>query len=72
MRALGAFLVVSGSLVAIGYLLYWFFSEVAESIPLPLKIAIGAAAIGLLLLLMSIGRERYRASKGEEFKEVER
>ena len=72
MRVLGAFLVVCGSLVAIGYLLYLFFSEVAESIPLPLKIAIAAAVIGLLLLLMSIGRERYKASKEEEFKEVER
>ena len=72
MRLLGAFLVVCGSLVAIGYLLYWFFSEVAESIPLPLKIAIAAAAIGFLLLLISIGRERYKAYKEEEFKEVER
>ncbi len=72
MRALGAFLLVCGSLVAIGYLLYLFFSEVAESIPLPLKIAIAAAVIGLRLLLMSIGRERYKASKEEEFKEVER
>ncbi len=72
MRVLGAFLVVCGSLVAMGYLLYLFFSEVAESIPLPLKIAIAAAVIGLLLLLMSIVRERYRASKEEEFKEVER
>ena len=72
MRVLGAFLLACGSLVAIGYLLYLFFSEVAESIPLPLKIAIAAAAIGLLLLLISIGRERYKASKEEEFKEVER
>ncbi len=72
MRVLGAFLLVCGSLIAIGYLLYLFFSEVAESIPLPLKIAIAAATIGLLLLLISIGRERYRASKEEEFEEVER
>ena len=72
MRALGAFMVVSGSLVAMGYLLYWIFTAVAESIPLPLKIAIGVAVIGFFLLLISIGRERYRASKEEEFKEVER
>jgi len=72
MRLLGAFLLVCGFLVAIGYLLYWFFSAVAESLPLPLKIAIVAAAIGFLLLLISIGRERYKASKEEEFKEVER
>ncbi|MGB2582819.1 MAG: hypothetical protein WBC89_01540 [Dehalococcoidia bacterium] len=72
MRVLGAFLLVCGFVVAIGYLLYWFFSAVAESIPMPLKVAIVAAAIGLLLLFISIGRERYKASKKEEFKEVER
>ena len=70
MRVLGAFLLACGFLVAIGYLLYWFFSDV--DIPLPFKIAIAAAAIGFLLLLISIGRERYKASKEEEFKEVER
>lgn len=72
MRVLGAFLLVCGLVVAIGYLLYWFFSAVAESIPMPLKVAIVAAAIGLLLLFISIGRERYKAYKKEEFKEVER
>jgi len=72
MRVLGAFLLVCGFVVAIGYWLYWFFSAIAESIPMPLKVAIVAAAIGLLLLFISIGRERYKASKKEEFKEVER
>ncbi|MGB2884243.1 MAG: hypothetical protein WBC47_01500 [Dehalococcoidia bacterium] len=72
MRVLGAFLLVCGFVVAIGYLLDWFFSAVAESSPMPLKVAIVAAAIGLLLLFISIGRERYKASKKEEFKEVER
>ena len=72
MRVLGTFLLVCGSLVAVGYLLYWIFTAVAESMPLPLKIASGAAAMGFFLLLISIGRERYRASKEEEFKEVER
>lgn len=72
MRVLGAFLLVCGLVVAIGYLLYWFFSAVAESIPMPLKVAIVAAATGLLLLFISIGRERYKAYKKEEFKEVER
>lgn len=70
MRILGAFLLICGFVVAIGYLLYWFFSAV--DIPLPFKIAIAVAAMGVLLLLISIGRERYRASKEEEFKEVER
>lgn len=73
MRKLGAFLLIGGIGIAGGYLLYWFFSAVAESTPLPLKIAIVAGAIGLLLLLLSIIRERQKASKEEEdFKEVQR
>ena len=72
MRALGAFLLICGCGVAAGYLLYWFFSEVAESIPVPLKVAIAAVVIGLLLLLISIGWERYKTSKEEEFEGVER
>ena len=73
MRKLGALLLIGGIGVAIVYLLYWFFSAVAESIPMPLKVAIAAAAIGLLLLILSIIRDRLKASKEEEtFKEVQR
>jgi len=41
---------------------------------LPVKIAIAAIAIGLIILLASLGKERYRASKEEreKFKEVEK
>jgi len=35
---------------------------------LPVKIAIAAIAIGLIILLASLGKERYR----EKFKEVEK
>jgi membrane protein implicated in regulation of membrane protease activity len=73
MRKLGAILLIGGIGVAAGYLLYWFFSAVAESIPTPLKVAIVAAAIGLLLLVLSIIRDRLKASKEEEaFREVQR
>ena len=73
MRKLGAILLTGGICVAAGYLLYWFFSAVAESIPTPLKVAIVAAAIGLLLLILSIIRDRLKASKEEEtFREVQR
>jgi hypothetical protein len=41
---------------------------------LPVKIAIAAIAVGLIILLASLGWERYRASKEEKekFKEVEK
>jgi len=66
MRKLGALLLISGIGVAAGYLLYWFFSAVAESMPVPLKVAVAAAAIGLLLLILSVIRDRLKASKEEE------
>jgi membrane protein implicated in regulation of membrane protease activity len=73
MRILGAILLTLGAGVAVGYLLYWFFSAVADFIPLPLKIAIAAAAVGLILLILSIVRERCRSSEEEEkIKEVRR
>lgn len=72
MRVLGAFLMICGGGIAVGYLFYWFFSEVADSIPMPLRIAIAAVVIGLLLLLISIGWERYKASKEEKFEGVEK
>jgi hypothetical protein len=41
---------------------------------LPVKIAIAAIAVGLIILLASLGRERYRASREEKekFKGVEK
>jgi membrane protein implicated in regulation of membrane protease activity len=73
MRILGATILISGICVAAGYLLYWFFSDVADTIPGPLKFAIVAAAIGFILLLLSAVRDRRKASKEEEqLKEVKR
>jgi len=73
MRKTGAVLLIGGAGVAVVYLLYWFFSAVADYIPIALKVAIAAAAIGLLLLFLSIIRERQRSSKEErQLKEVER
>lgn len=73
MRILGAVLLVLGAGVAVAYLLYWFFSAVADFIPIPLRIAIAAAVVGLILLVLSIVRERYKSSEEEEkIKEVRR
>ncbi|UCC60847.1 MAG: hypothetical protein JSV02_03225 [Dehalococcoidia bacterium] len=73
MRKLGALLLIGGIAVATVYLLYWFFSAVAEDMPVALKVAVALAATGLLLLILSIIRERLKASKEEEgLKGVER
>ena len=73
MRKTGAVLLIGGAGVAVVYLLYWVFSAVADYIPVALKVAIAAAAIGLILLFLSIIRERQRSSKEEQqLKEVER
>jgi hypothetical protein len=74
MRKIGGILLGIG----LGILAIWgavqFFQHALTSLPLPVKIAIAAIAIGLTILLASLGRERYRASKKEreEFKEVEK
>ncbi len=59
-----------GLLVVIGYLCKGFFT--AADIPLALRVASGIVGLGLILLLVSIGRERYRAAKKESFEEIER
>jgi hypothetical protein len=60
--------------ILIGWGLYWFFRLAFLSLPLPVKIAISAIAIGLIILLASLTWERFKASKEEKerFKEVEK
>ena len=74
MRKLGGLLLIVGLGILIGWGLYWFLSSAFAWLPQPVKIAITAIAIGLILLLTSLGRERYRASREEKekFKEVEK
>ncbi len=64
-------------LIGIGVLiLYWayfvllaIFSE--NDVPLVLKLAIPVTIIGMILLLVSVIRDRLRERKEEKFKEVE-
>jgi len=71
---------IGGTILGIGlgllacWGLYRFFRYALPSLPLPVKIAIAAIAIGLIILLTSLIRERKRMSKEEKdrFKEVER
>jgi hypothetical protein len=74
LRKLGGTLLAVGLVVLMGWGLYWFFRLAFLELPLVAKIAIAAIAVGLIILLASLGRERYRASKEEKekFKEVEK
>ena len=74
MRRIGGILLAVGLGILVGWALYWFFRLAFLELPLPVKIAIAAIAVGLIILLASLGRERYRASKEEKerFKEVEK
>ncbi len=74
MRKIGGILLAIGLGILIVWGLYWFFRLAFLSLPLPVKIAIAAIAVGLIILLASLGWERYRTSKEEKekFKEVEK
>ena len=71
---------IGGTLLGIGlgllacWGLYRFFRYALPPLPLPVKIAIVAIVIGLIILLTSLVRERKRMSKEEKgrFKEVEK
>ena len=74
MRKIGGILLGIGLGILAGWGLYQLFGRAFPSLPLPVKIAIVAITIGLIILLTSLGRERHRASKEEreKFKEVEK
>jgi hypothetical protein len=74
LRKFGGILLAVGLGILVGWGLYWFFRLAFLSLPLLVKIAIAAIAVGLIILLASLGWERYRASKEEKekFKEVEK
>jgi len=74
LRRIGGTLLAIGLGILMGWGLYWFFRLAFLSLPLAVKIAIAAITIGLVMLLASLGLERYRVSKEEKekFKEVEK
>jgi len=74
LRKIGGILLAVGLGILVGWGLYWFFRLQFLSLSLPVKIAIAAIAVGLVILLASLGWERYRASKEEKekFKGVEK
>lgn len=74
MHKIGGTLLGIGLVILIGWGLYWSFRLAFPELPLPVKIGISATAIGLIILLASLGRERLKASKEEQnkFKEIEK
>jgi undecaprenyl pyrophosphate phosphatase UppP len=74
MRSIGRFLIVVGLVILVIWGLYFLFTVVFPELPSPVKVAFTAIAIGFILLLASLARERHRASKEEreKFKEVEK
>lgn len=74
MRKLGGTLLGVGLGILTGWGLYQLFGRTFPSWPLPVKIAVAAISIGLIVLLVSLGWERYQASKEEKgrFKGVEK
>jgi len=73
-RRIGGILLALGLGILLGWGVYWFFRLAFLMLPLPVKIAIAAIVVGLIILLVSLGCERYRASREEKekFKEVEK
>lgn len=68
-RPLGWFLLVAGAVASLG-LGAWGF--VTADAPLVEKLASGAVALGLALLLASVGRERWNEWKSDPYRDVQR
>ena len=68
MQKLAFLLIGGGVLVAVGFFLKWFFET--STIALGFRIAIAVIIVGFLILLASVGWDRYRAAKKEDFEEV--
>ncbi len=64
----GLLLIAIGVAVVLGYVAVAFFTTI--DIPLWLRATIGVIVLGLLLLLVSAGRERYKSAREEPFREV--
>ena len=72
-QKLAAFLIISGALVLVGYGAYNIFPALirADDVPLIIRLAITAIAIGFAILLMYVVVDRIRTSKSEKFEEVD-
>jgi len=63
-------LIILGVLVLIGWWVKVFF--MASDIPLLIRIAVGAAGVGILILIGIVVKDRIAKAKTEDFKGVEK
>ena len=71
MQKVAFVLIAGGVLVALGFFLTWFFRT--SFISLGFRIAVAVVMVGVLILLISVGWDRFRAARKkeeDEFKEV--
>lgn len=68
-RPLGWGLLVSGAALWAGWAAYLFVTSDAHLVG---KLAIGAVVVGVALLLVAVGAERYRDWKTDPYREIER
>ncbi len=63
-------LIGAGALVLIGWSVKGFF--LSDQIPILVRVAAGAVAIGALILVGLVVRDRLSESRDDDFKEVQR
>ena len=71
MQKIAFILISGGGLVALGFFFQWFFAT--SLISLGFRIAVAVVMVGVLILLASVGWDRFRAARKkeeDEFKEV--
>ena len=69
----GLVLIVAGLGALVGYGLYQTFTALAgaEDVPLLIRIALPAAAVGLVFVVVAVLVDRLRRRKAETFEEVD-
>ena len=74
MQRIGVGLILLSIIGLAGYGIYLFFDTILEALPWPLKIVISCGIMGVLIVLVSLIRERIKLGKSEseKFKGVER
>ncbi len=72
-QKLATFLIISGALVLVGYSAYNFFPALirADDVPLIIRLAVTAIAIGFAILMLYVVVDRVRTSRTERFEEVD-
>jgi hypothetical protein len=63
-------LIGAGVLILIGWSVKGFF--LSDQIPMLIRVAVGAVAIGALILIGLVVKDRLSASQQDDFKEVQR